>query len=279
MSERVEKSPKKRWRLATPIVWLVLGGCMGKAIPVDPGHEPIDLTQKAAHQDFTEILRDYVTEGLVDYPGLCGDSRFAAYLSKLAATDPEGMFDKSTRLAFWINAYNAFTLKVICDNYPVGSINDLHFGGLGLGLVIKKTIWDKKFILINGRELSLNNIEHDIVRAEFEEPRAHFALVCASMSCPPLRNEAYEGTKLDGQLEGQGLKFLQDPKWNSFDLESAQARISKIFDWYKEDFGENEKQRFFYLARFLPDAIEKSIRENPDAWKIENMKYDWSLNE
>ncbi len=117
---------------------------------------------------------------------------------------PQKIVNEKNRLAFWINAYNAFTLKFIIDEYPVESINDLHWGGLYLGSLLGTTIWDDEKIVINGTELSLNNIEHDIIRKKFNEERIHFALVCASISCPPLLNEAYEGYKLDKSTKRTG---------------------------------------------------------------------------
>ena len=104
------------------------------------------------HELFTTILGETVTDGHVDYERLCKDGRLDAYIERLSATDPDGIADEKAKLAFWINAYNAFTLKIICDNYPVDSINDLHFGGLIIGTVLNKTIWDKKFIVINEKK-------------------------------------------------------------------------------------------------------------------------------
>ena len=230
-------------------------------------------------QDFTEILQEYVLDGKVNYKQLCQDARLTAYLQKLSRTNPDTIRSDADRLAFWLNAYNAFTLKIICDNYPVKSINDLHFGGLVVGTIVNKTVWDKEFITINGQAVSLNHIEHDIIRKAFKEPRAHFALVCASISCPPLRSEAFEGFKLEQQLTDQGRVYLNNGRENRFDKERRIAYLSKILDWYAGDFGRNDAEVLLYVARFLPGELALDIKENIRKWKIKYTDYAWGLNE
>lgn len=232
-----------------------------------------------SHQLFTEILRDYVRDGRVNYRELRNDDRLAAYLEQLAAANPEALADKNSQLAFWINAYNAYTLKVICDNYPVKSINDLHTGGLVLGTVLKKTIWDKDLAVINGKRLTLNQIEHAIIRKRFNEPRIHFALVCAAKSCPPLRSEAFEGERLDEQLDEQGRIFFSQPDKNFFEPGKKVAHLSKILDWYEGDFGKNDTELLQYISRFLPQELAASLQGDTKKWKVEYTDYDWSLNE
>jgi hypothetical protein len=141
------------------------------------------------HLLFTQILNDYVHDGLVNYTKLKDDKRLDEYLVQLENTNPDNLLTDEDKLAFWINVYNAFTLKFIIEEYPVESINDLHWGGLYLGLLLGTTVWDDEKILINGTKLSLNNIEHDIARKKFNEERVHFAMVCASCSCPPLGDD------------------------------------------------------------------------------------------
>ena len=227
---------------------------------------------------YTDLLQKNVHEGHVNYAALCKDSRLNSYAEELSKTNPAKL-SQQDQLAFWINAYNAFTLKVICDHYPVKSINDLHSGGLIVGTVLKTTIWDKKFFSIHGEPMSLNHIEHDIVRKQFKEPRAHFALVCASISCPSLRSEAYEGSKLDQQLDDQGRLFFSQHNKNYFELHTKVAHLSKILDWYSKDFGGSNHEVLLFVAKFLPTDIAESIQANPDKWKIEYTSYDWNLNE
>lgn len=239
----------------------------------------ISLSAEDRHALFTSVLKKNVQNGRVNYQELCKDPDLGKYISFLEASDPEKFTDDKERLAFWINAYNAYTLKIICDHYPVKSINDLHSGGKVIGTVFKTTIWDKEFVVINHKNTSLNNIEHKIIRPEFRDFRTHFALVCASKSCPPLRSEVYEGSKLDQQLNDQAKLFLSDASRNRFEVAARKASISKIFDWYKKDFGNDESQVLLAISKFLPDQIAKNIQSAPDKWKVDYLDYDWSLNE
>lgn len=193
-------------------------------------------------------------------------------------TDPAKISDRNERLAFWINAYNAYTLKVICNNYPVESIKDLSTGGNILSYILKTTVWDKAYVNINKKVMSLNDIEHGIIRKVFREPRIHFALVCAAISCPPLRNEPYTGQKLDHQLSEQAKIFFSDKSKNYFDLINHTAYLSKILSWYDGDFGNNEKQVLNKIAAYFPKEIAENIKKNPGKWELEYNDYNWSLN-
>lgn len=228
---------------------------------------------------FSDLLGEYVADGRVDYAALCKDDRLDVYTRYLSAIDPESLPSDADKLAFWINAYNAFTLKLICDNYPVKSINDLHTGGRIVGHVIKKTAWDKKFIEINGKELTLNNIEHDIIREHFDDPRIHFALVCAAKSCPPLRSEAFAADRLDEQLDDQGRVFFAQTDKNRVDADKKTVYLSKILDWYEGDFGDGKKDVLAYIARYLPGDVAEDIRANPGDWQVKYTDYDWALND
>jgi hypothetical protein len=237
------------------------------------------VEERDAHELFSDVLGDHVKDGRVDYPALCADPRFESYLKRLSSTDPDALSGENEQLAFWINAYNAFTLKIICDNYPVESINDLHFGGLIVGTVTKKTVWHKKFIVINGEKMSLDHIEHDIVRPVFGDPRAHFGLVCASVSCPPLRSEAFEGVVLDTQLDEQARIFFSQRDKNYFDLEKREAHLSKIFDWFSKDFGENDEEILLFVSQYLEPELADAIKHDSKEWDIKHTDYDWDLNE
>lgn len=237
------------------------------------------FAQSEQHKLFTSILNDYVVNGLVKYKELKNDSRLDEYLSQLMQTDPQKISNKEDKLAFWINVYNAYTLKLIKENYPLESINDLHTGGLLIGQILGKTVWHKEWIKIGGKTLSLNNIEHDIIRKEFTEPRIHFALVCAAVSCPPLRNEAYEGYKIDEQLKDQAVIFFNNETKNRFDVKTKTAELSKILDWYESDFGNNDEEVLKYVSQFLPSDIAKNINDYLSQWDIDHLSYNWSLNE
>jgi hypothetical protein len=228
---------------------------------------------------YTEVLGQYVSSGKVNYRELCKDKRLQEYIAQLSAQDPSRITGRNAKLAFWINAYNAYTLKVICDHYPIKSINELHSGGPIIGRVLNQTIWDKDFVVIGGRKMTLNRIEHEIIRKEFKDPRAHFALVCASKSCPSLRPEAFEGDRLEDQLNDQTRIFFSETNKNSFETENRRAHLSKILDWYAKDFGKNDAEVLLFVSKFVPAASASAIREAPQKWKIEYTHYDWSLNE
>jgi len=222
------------------------------------------------HKIFTEILQKYVTDGLVNYKELKTDQKFETYLNQLSSTNPSQLTEKE-EIAFWINAYNAFTMKIILDNYPVKSINDIKFS--------EKSVWNEDFIPINKKKYSLNEIENKILRIKFKDPRIHFAIVCASISCPALLNEAYEADKVDQQLQEQTIEFLRDRDRNEFDLKNKTAIISRIFDWFGDDFGKSHKGILKYISLFLPDDVGKDIKQNLNTWAISYKKYDWNLNE
>jgi hypothetical protein len=237
------------------------------------------LNAQDKHNLFSEILGDNIKNGMVNYKNLVNDNRLDTYLARLSNTDPAGIKDTNDLLAFWINIYNAFTLKLIIENYPVESINDLHKGGLVIGQVLGTTIWHHEFIKIINETYSLNNIEHDIIRKIFNEPRIHFALVCAAISCPPLRFEAYEGYKLNTQLDDQARTFLRNTKKNAFNFGKKVASLSKIIDWYDEDFGENDEEVLKYISQFLEGDKAGELFNNADDWEIDYNSYNWSLNE
>lgn len=229
------------------------------------------------HSLFTELLKKNVKNGLVDYKAFIDNSDFDKYLDQLSSTDTEKL-NREEKLAYWINAYNAFTLQIVADNYPIESITYLHTGGKAIGVILGKTVWDKEFITINGKEYSLNFIEHEILR-KMDEPRIHFAIVCASISCPALRNEAYEADKIKLQLEEQTRIFLNDESRNIFNLEEREAEISQIFNWFDEDFGDSDENILKFVSEYLPENIKNDILNNLSEWDVSNMSYDWDLNE
>ncbi len=221
-----------------------------------------------SHQKFSDLLKDYTSRNgyqvSVNYKELKKNSeKLKAYLSELEAlskNDFEG-FSKNQKLAFWINAYNAYTLKLIIDHYPIDSIKDV--GSIFTGP------WDQKFITLFGKEMTLNDIEHSTIRKDFEEPKIHFAVNCASKGCPSLKQEAYVGSKLDQQLESATKNFLENKKKNFYDESKNTLFISKIFKWYGDDF----KEKFGSPKKFIQGYIktQKNVQ-------IEYLDYDWKLN-
>ncbi len=238
-------------------------------------------TQPISHAIFDDLLQQYVSpEGSVNYKGFIRDStQFNNYLALLKDNPPNKKnWSKDEQLAYWINVYNAFTVKLIIDHYPVKSIKDIKSG---IGFV--NSVWDIKFIKIGGMEYDLNNIEHGIIRKQFDEPRIHFAVNCASYSCPRLRNEAYVAEKLDAQLDDQTRLFLNDIRKNQISS-SEKIKISSIFKWYSTDF--TNKGIFSRLfggsgrAKKLIDFINPYVKMDisRDA-EVAFLEYKWNLNE
>ncbi len=229
--------------------------------------EPSKST-RITHKQWDELLKKYVDEeGRVNYKGFVADSNaLNQYLNLLSSNPPEKGAPTKYSMAYWINAYNAFTVKLIVQNYPVESIQDLHPTVKIPGL---STVWHKKFFKIGDYEMSLDYIEHKILRVKYDEPRIHFAINCASRSCPKLLNEAFTADQLEKQLTAQTKDFLADDFRNKITADEIQ--LSRIFQWFKGDFTKNGS-----LIDFLNKYSRVQI--NPDA-NQSYLKYDWSLNE
>jgi|CXWL01.1.fsa_nt_gi hypothetical protein len=233
----------------------------------------------ASHALLSAVLADHVKGGQVNYTALKSDPRLPRYLAQLAATDPAALASDPERLALWLNAYNAYTLKLIVDRGPVGSITEVGTGGLTLGTLLKTTAWDIRFAEVGGRTYTLNEIEHEVIRAQFNDARAHFALNCASGSCPILRSEAYEAGRLDEQLDAQGRLFLRDSTRNRFDLPTKTAHLSSIFKWYGKDFGADDRSALLAASKFAAPEVRQAIEAAPAAWTVKFLAYDWTLND
>lgn len=223
--------------------------------------------QPITHEKFTAVLQKTVDDGgWVDYKMLQENPEpLQEYLDLLKENHPSEGWTEDEKLAYWINAYNAFTLELIIRNYPLESIRDIR----RWSLPFLNSAWDIKFIEIENEKYSLNNIEHDIIRAGFDEPRIHFAVNCASYSCPPLLNIAYEAHTLDDQLEQQAINFVNDSLRNR--VSTDKAELSKIFYWYKGDFTK-DGTLIEYLNQFSKSKMDSEA-------EIEFIPYDWSLNE
>ncbi len=234
-------------------------------------------SQSFDHSLYNAVLKRHVKGDKVDYKSLKSDKDFQTYLEMLSKANPDALPTREEKIAFWINAYNAFTLKLIVDNYPVKSITEISALGK-LTAFIGNSPWKRAFFTINGKKMTLDEIEHEILRGMFKEYRVHFAVNCASTSCPVLRPEAYTAEKLGEQLNEQAKQFLKDTLRNRIDLNTKTIRISKIFDWYKEDFIKSAGTIEQYLSQFIDDANIKRMLLNKE-FKIEYLDYDWGLNE
>jgi hypothetical protein len=234
----------------------------------------------AAEASYDALLRERVAAGRVDYTALKTDPRLGAFLDAAARIDPAALASREAALAYWLNLYNAATLKLAADRYPIASIHDLAKGGRYLSFALGTTPWDIRFVDTTRGRLTLNEIEHEIVRRDFaDEPRIHFALVCAALSCPPLRSEAYAAERLDAQLAEQTRAFLADERHNTFDPAKRVARVSAIFDWYGKDFGEGDRAVLAWIARWAPPAVAEALAADPGRWRLRFAAYDWALND
>lgn len=202
--------------------------------------------------------KDGLNLNLVDYESIAADPGFYSIVNQIIQFDVERLSSREEKLAFYINAYNVLTIKLILDNWPVDSIRDIgnFFKGPWDGVVLENA----------DGQLTLDDIEHNIIRT-LNEPRIHFAVNCASVSCPDLRHEAYRADRLDEQLDDQTRLFLNNEK--GLLLEGNRVRLSKIFDWYGEDF-----EVFGSLDNFIklyrPELEFNDVRTN--------LRYNWNLN-
>ncbi len=254
--------------------------------------------QTIDHAAFDTVLTLYVQDGRVDYAALkTGRAVLDRYLSQVAAVTAE-QFDawpEQEQIAYLVNAYNAYVLETVIDHYPIK----------GSGF-FKKLTSPKRFALpsnsirqidgvfdgiphqVAGKEMTLDDIEHGTLRANYNEPRVHFALVCAALSCAPSREEAYRPDRLDEQLDEQGRIFLNDPRLNRFEVDRGQVHLSKIFDWFGDDFRQfatdsgyrgDEKVNgvLTFVSGYLLDRVATFLEAGE--YKVHFLDYDWTLND
>ena len=226
------------------------------------------------HSVFDGLLKKHAVKGMVDYDEFARTAAFKDYLTSLEHADVSKLSERE-RLAFWINAYNAYTIALINKYEERASIKNI---SEGIGFERTKGPWKEPIVKAAGKTYSLDEVENAIIRKQFHEPRIHFALVCAAMSCPPLRSEAYTGAKLDAQLESQGRAFVRDgARGSRVDVNKAVVHASRIFEWYKDDFGDSDAAIGHYIAQYYPDGPEKQLLLGGH-FKLEFLDYDWTLN-
>jgi hypothetical protein len=237
------------------------------------------------HAGFTDVLGAYVRDGLVDYATLQANREgLDAYLVELAATDADalGAAPRDAQLAFWINAYNACALRLVIDHYPIRK------AGFPASLVrslqgvpdnsirqISDT-WSRRFCAVTGVARALDEIEHEIIRP-MGEPRIHFAVNCASRSCPVLAPQAYTAQGLDEQLDAAVRRFVASERnYRLYREDDPTLWLNKVLDWYRDDFGGREGV-VTLLLRYLPPDDTQYIRERSP--RVEFLEYDWTLND
>ena len=219
---------------------------------------PKPVKTKPDHSAWNKLLQAHVSSsGKVNYKGFKGQkSELEAYLKDLENFPPQDSWSRAEQMAYWINAYNAFTVKLIVDNYPVASITNLHGG----------KPWDVKWIKLGGQTYTLNNIENDILRPKYKDARIHFAVNCAAKSCPPIHNRAFTASNLESTLNSQAKKFINNSSFNTISANSIE--VSKIFEWYAVDFGDLPN----YLNKYANTKINSGA-------EIKFKAYDWALNQ
>lgn len=281
-------SKHKNWiGISTAIAISSIGMLLGLANAENSLHE-------FGYDDYGTILNIYVDKnGMVNYRELKANSDkldiFTESLGKLQPATYKAWSDKE-KVAFWINAYNGFTLKAIIDHYPIKS--SFFKARLYPKNSIRqiKGVWDKLKFPIMGKKRTLNDIEHKILRKEFNEPRIHMALVCAAMGCPPLRNEPYTGRQLDDQLDDQTRQFLGNASKFLIDRRNKRIYLSAIFKWFGEDFvptyhtdrkfieyNKTERAVLNFINRYLSEEEQEYLATHK--LSVKHLDYDWSLNE
>lgn len=236
-----------------------LSGCFRKSPPASEG-------SLVDHSIFDSLLRIHVDgNGLVDYAGFQEDSvLFHQYLTILSENPPTESWSRSEKLVYWINTYNAYTIELILTYKPKESIKDI----TTVNIPFVNSPWQIDFIPIHDKVYNLDDIEHGIIRKEFDEPRIHFALVCAAMSCPKLRNEAYAADRLEIQLIHQTRDFLRDTTKNQ--INAHVTKLSPIFKWYGGDFSK-QGSLINFLNKYTATPIERNA-------SVKFMDYNWNLN-
>ena len=214
-----------------------------------------------SHDQFDALLRRHVSSsGKVNYSGFKKDKpELEAYLSLLKKNPPKSDWSKNKEMAYWINLYNAFTIKTILDAYPVKSIMDIDGG----------KVWDKRTTTVGGKAYTLNDIEKKQLLKRFREPRVHFAVNCAAASCPPLLNKAWTEDNIQRCYSKQAKAFINNATHNT--LGASKVELSQIFNWYADDFGGKDKV-VAYIKKYAETEVKSSA-------KVSFKTYNWSLND
>jgi hypothetical protein len=223
------------------------------------------------HAKFDQVLKEYVDEkGLVDYNGIAKDPRFSAYMHALQKAKVEEL-SRDGQLAFWINAYNAVTIDKVIKWKPEKSVRETFVPGLWTSTKFFTT----KEHIVAGRTLSQDNIEHDILRRQFKDPRIHFAIICASKGCPPLPRVAYTEENVQKRLHEEAREYINSPRGTRIDRAENTLSISKIFDWFRADFVNKSGSVMDFMRPYMDTELRQFLQRKPMIGYIE---YNWALN-
>ncbi|NJO35097.1 MAG: DUF547 domain-containing protein [Rhodospirillales bacterium] len=245
------------------------------SIPVSALAEPSDATYDALLGKYVLASPDGVNR--VDYKrwkAVSSDvANLDAYIRELSARTPLKM-PRDEAFAFWCNLYNAITLKVVLDRYPVGSIQDIKSDGL-FDPKAYFGPWRTKRITVESRSYSLDDIENNVLRRVFKDPRVHYAINCASYSCPNLRNRAWTAATLSADLDQAARDYVNHPRGVTI-FAGNKLRVSSIYKWFAEDFGGTDARKIAHLRKYAGPKLAAALASNP---RISEDGYDWSLND
>ncbi len=260
----------------TLIAATVLPITSGWAVTVGrPSKQHVSMDQ-IDHTAWDGLLRKYCDSlGYVKYQAWHQSKQdqqtLDQYLAHLSQADPGQSASTGAKLAFWINAYNAVTVKGILREYPTSSIRN-HTAKL-----FGYNIWDDLLLPVGNRTYSLNQMEHDVLR-KMGDPRIHFAIVCASIGCPPLSDRAYTAKEIDSQLGENAKKFFANREKFRYNAANRRIEISPILKWFAEDFGANQAAQLRTIALYLPDQAAQALAASGKA-SVSYLTYDWDLND
>lgn len=251
-----------RW-IGSVFLLVILAGCSSMPRTFHPA-DPI-ASDRVTHRAWNQVVQTHVHDGRVDYPAIQADGTLDGYLRELNRIDPTSLPSREDQLVFWINAYNAFAVKGILDHYS------------------PRTLWGRyRYFIgrdyqVGGTTINLYDLERQVLIEQFHEPLMHFAIVCASTSCPKLQPWAYHPDQLDRQLDHVARAFINDPSRNRFDRKKKVALLSMIFQWFEKDFAQASGSVLAYIARYVDDPeLAKELAQ--PGYRIEYLDYDWSLN-
>jgi hypothetical protein len=248
---------------------LLCAAVLGSAMPVAAEK---NVEEDLRIRSYANVLKEVVRDTRVDYAALkANPSDLRMFLEHAVAVSEKEFraWPESRQIAFLVNLYNAQTLQLIIEHYPVASIKKI-------GTLLKGP-WDQPVVRLFGQTVTLAHLEHEILRKRYKEPRIHFALVCAAIGCPPLRAEPFSADALDRQLEDQGRQFLRDAAKNRLDRKAGVLYLSPIFDWFKKDFTDKAGSLQAFVAPYFSETDARFLKEQDV--EIRFTHYDWSLND
>ena len=223
------------------------------------------------HSIFDQVLKTYVNnQGLVDYNGIAGDQSFKIYMETLKSAQPDAM-SRDGQLAFWINAYNAVTIAKVIEWRPKKSVRETFVPGVWTGTKFFTT----REHTVAGKDLSQDDIENEILRKQFKDPRIHFAIICASSGCPLLPRFAYTEENVQTMLEEETRKYINSERGTKIDSAENTLYLSKLFDWFAGDFEYKSGSVLNFIKPYLGQKALAFVAQNP---KIKYLPYDWALN-